>query len=339
MQSYYRPLCRLDTCRPENALTLAGGWCWFDQVERLRRDSPPQVIPAADLPEDWRARLTAPRTPVAGLAMDLPRVMGILNVTPDSFSDGGAHFSGDAALGHASAMAAAGADILDVGGESTRPGAQDVPVDEEIRRTAPVIAALRAAGLGLPVSIDTRKAAVAEAARAAGADILNDVAALSFDPALAGWAAQARVPVCVMHAQGDPATMQDDPRYDDVLLDVYDFLSDRLAEAVRAGIDRSRLIVDPGIGFGKTEVHNLSLLRGMALFHGLGCPILLGASRKRFVGAIGGAPAGPGRTAGSLAVALGALGQGVQILRVHDVAETVQALRLWRAVELGHTGE
>ncbi|WP_114964954.1 dihydropteroate synthase [Alkalilacustris brevis] len=339
MQTYYRPLCRTDPRRPADALTLAGGWCWFDRVERLRRGAPPEVIPAADLPEDWRARLTAPRAAVAGLAMNRPRVMGILNVTPDSFSDGGAHFADGAGLAHACAMAQAGADILDVGGESTRPGARDVPLDEEIRRTAPVIEALRREGVTLPVSIDTRKVAVAEAARAAGAGILNDVAALGYDPALGAWAAQAGVPVCLMHAQGDPATMQDYPRYGDVLLDVYDFLAERVAMAEAAGIDRARLIVDPGIGFGKTVAHNLALLRGIALFHGLGCPVLLGASRKRFIGAISGAPAGAARTPGSVAVALGALGQGVQILRVHDVAETVQAVQLWRAVELDEGGE
>jgi dihydropteroate synthase len=334
MRDYFRPVLQTDAARPAGALTLAGGWCWFDRVEVLRRGRPPELIAAADLPGEVRARLTVPRPPLAGLALDRPKVMGILNVTPDSFSDGGEHFEFGAALAHARAMAQTGADILDVGGESTRPGAADVSAEEEVARTAPVIAALRAEGVALPVSIDTRKARVARAAFAAGAEMLNDVAALTHDAALAPLAAQAGVPVCLMHAQGAPATMQDDPRYDDVLLDVCDFLAERVAAAEAAGIDRARLIVDPGIGFGKTVVHNLALVRGIALFHGLGCPILLGASRKRFIGAIGGAPGGAARMPGSLAVALSAVAQGVQILRVHDVAETIQALRLWKAVAL-----
>ncbi len=193
-------------------------------------------------------------------------------------------------------MAAEGAAILDIGGESTRPGAAEVAVADEVARTAPVIAAL--VGLGVPLSIDTRKAAVAQAALEAGAGIVNDVAALGFDPAMAALVAQAGVPVVLMHAQGTPATMQDDPVYEDVLLDVYDFLAARIAFAEAAGIARDRIVVDPGIGFGKTVAHNLALLRGLSLFHGLGCPILLGASRKRFIGTVGGEPVAERRVAG-----------------------------------------
>ena len=332
MQTYFRPLPQFDPVRPVDAVPLAGGWCWFDRVEVLRRGRAPELIAAHELPGDVRARLSAPRPPLAGLTLERPRIMGILNATPDSFSDGGAHYGQTRAIDHARAIAQAGADILDIGGESTRPGAADVSLDEEIARTAPVISAARAEGLSLPVSIDTRKAAVADAAFAAGADILNDVAALGFDPDLAALAARTGVPVCLMHAQGAPATMQDDPRYEDVLLDVYDFLSERVAAAEAAGIERARLIVDPGIGFGKTVAHNLALLRGLSLFHALGCPLLLGASRKSFIGALTGAEGGAARAPGSIAVALAAVAQGVQILRVHDVAETVQALTLWSAV-------
>lgn len=338
MTSYYRPIVQTDPARPSEALTLAGGWGWFAMAEMLERDEPPRLVPARAIPEDWRIALTAPRPAIAGLTMDRPRLMGILNVTPDSFSDGGQHDRPETALAHGQALAM-DADILDIGGESTRPGSADVSVPEEIARTAPVIAALRAAGVSRPISIDTRKAAVAEAALAAGADMVNDVAALGFDPDLAGATARAGAAVCLMHAQGDPATMQDDPHYDHVLLDVYDFLVERVRAALAAGIPASRIVVDPGIGFGKTLAHNLALLRGISLFHGLGCPVLLGASRKRFIGAIGGAETAAARGPGSVAVALAAIAQGVQFVRVHDAAETRQAMRLDAAVkgvELSH---
>ena len=207
-----------------------------------------------------------------------------------------------------------------------------VPVAEEIARVVPVIEALRAGGFTTPISVDTRKAAVARAALAAGADLFNDVSALTYDPSSAAVAAQAQAPVCLMHAQGDPATMQADPRYDDVLLDVYDHLETRVAAAVAAGIPRDCILVDPGIGFGKTQAHNLALLRGISLFHGLGCPILLGVSRKGFIGVIGDARDAAQRAPGSIALGLDAARQGVQILRVHDVTETRQACALWRAL-------
>ena len=186
--------------------------------------------------------------------------------------------------------------------------------------------------LRIAISIDTRKADVAKAAIAAGASMVNDVAAFSHDPALAQVTADAGLPVCLMHAQGDPATMQNDPRYDDVLLDVYDFLAARIAQAEAAGIARDAIVIDPGIGFGKTQDHNLTLLRNVSLFHALGCPILLGASRKRFIGTIGGGQDAKDRVAGSVAVALHGLSQGVQILRVHDTFATKQALALWSAI-------
>ena len=257
--------------------------------------------------------------------------MGILNVTPDSFSDGGQHFAPDAALAAARGMEAAGADILDVGGESTRPGSRPVPVPDEIARTAPVIAAIRGVS-AIPISVDTRKAPVARAALDAGAGLVNDVAGFTFDPDLAPLVAERGVPVCIMHALGDPATMQEDPRYDDVVLDVFDFLAARIAALTALGVPREAILVDPGIGFGKTQEHNLTLLRDIAVFHDLGCPILLGVSRKRFIGVIGNAPNAADRAPGSIALGLAALAQGVQMLRVHDVAATAQALALWQAV-------
>lgn len=335
---YFRPIAMTDAARPEGALPLAGGWCWFDRAERLTRAGSQGLVAAADLPGEVRGRLTAPRAAFAGLTLDRPRLMGILNVTPDSFSDGGRFDAPDAALAHARGMAEAGADILDIGGESTRPGSAEVEPGDEIRRTAPVIGALIAGGLGMPISIDTRKSEVARAALDAGAAIVNDVAALDYDPDLAALVATRGVPVCLMHAQGTPATMQDDPRYDDVLLDVYDFLAARIAAAEAAGIARDRIVVDPGIGFGKTVAHNLALIRGLSLFHGLGCAVLLGASRKRFIGTLGGgAAAGQAdrRGPGTIAVTLAGVAQGVQVHRVHDTLETRQALRLWQAVTLG----
>jgi dihydropteroate synthase len=332
--TYLRAMAMTDPARAPGAVPLAGGWCWFAQVEVLERGRPAQVVPVSELAPADLARLTAPRPDFGGLTLDRPRIMGILNVTPDSFSDGGLFLKPEAALMAARRMAA-GAEILDIGGESTRPGASPVAATEEIGRTAPVIAALRAGGLELPISIDTRKAAVAGAAFAAGASILNDVTALQHDPAMAALAAAQGCPVILMHSLGDPATMQDDPRYDDVLLDVYDALADRLAEAEAAGIARARLMVDPGIGFGKTLEHNLALLARLSLFHNLGVPVLLGASRKRFIGTIGAEAEAARRMPGSLAVALQGLAQGVQMIRVHDVAETRQAVSLWQAVTKG----
>ena len=312
-----------------DAVPLAGSASvWFDEVA-IHRGS--ERLCVKDLADADRARLSARRPDLCGLTLERPRVMGILNVTPDSFSDGGDLATVAAAVARAEAMAR-DADILDIGGESTRPGAEPITVAEEIRRTAPVIRAIREAGITTPISIDTRKAGVAEAALDAGADMVNDVAAFSFDAELAGLVAERGVPVCLMHAKGTPATMQDAPHYDDVLGEVLDFLAERIAFAEAAGIARGNIITDPGIGFGKTQAHNLTLLRNLAAFHDLGVPVLLGASRKRFIGAIGAAPEARDRMAGSLAVSLDASARGVHILRVHDTRDTGQALKLWAAL-------
>ncbi|MCU0899434.1 MAG: dihydropteroate synthase [Cypionkella sp.] len=332
--TYIRPIPLHDVARPADALPLAGGWCRFTHLEILERGRAPVVVPASEASPSLLSPLMAPRPDFAGVTMDRPRLMGILNVTPDSFSDGGRFLRPEAAMMQARAMAAV-ADLLDVGGESTRPGAVDVPVTEEIARTSPVIAAIRAAGIDRALSIDTRKAAVAEAALAAGAGVVNDVTALRFDPAMAGLVARAEVPVILMHSIATPATMQDDPVYDDVLLDVYDALAARLAAAEAAGIPRTRMAVDPGIGFGKTLAHNLALLARLSLFHSLGVPVLLGASRKRFIGTLSGEEDAARRMPGSLAVALAGVAQGIQMIRVHDVAETRAALTLWQAAREG----
>ena len=325
-RTYFRPIISADVARPDVAVTCAGGWATHAEV--LERGRAPQVVRVADVPAPDRAAWTVvPAGP--------PRIMGIVNATPDSFSDGGLHGDTQGAIAAGLAMAQAGAAILDVGGESTRPGAHPVSTQDEIARTAPVIAGLRAQGFKGTISIDTRKAGVARSALAAGADLINDVSGFTHDPDLAGVAAAAGVPVCVMHGPFDPATMHDDPQYADVLLDVYDWLEGRITALEAAGIARAHITADPGIGFGKTQAHNLALLARLGLFHGLGVPLLLGASRKRFIGAIGGAAEPAARAPGSIAVGLGGIAQGVQTLRVHDVAQTAQAIALWRASMAG----
>lgn len=260
-----------------------------------------------------------------------PRIMGIVNTTPDSFSDGG-RFLGRAGIEQAERLVAAGAHMLDIGGESTRPGAAEVPVAEEIDRVCPVIEGVRA--LGVPLSVDTRKAAVMKAALAAGADMVNDVSALSHDPDAAPFLATRDCPVVLMHARGTPATMQQAPHYDDLRFEVVAELAAACARAEAAGIARHRLIVDPGIGFAKTVAHNATLVDGLHALHALRLPILLGVSRKSFIGRIAGDAPADARLPGSLAVALMGLDRGASILRVHDVAETVQAVKLWSALAI-----
>ncbi len=332
MTYYYRPIVMSGATRPHYARQLAGGPFWFDRVERLSRTAPAEIIDANKIPQDVLDRLCSERAPMAGLGFDgAPNLMGILNVTPDSFSDGGKFTAPDAAIAHTKRMIDDGADIIDIGGESTRPGAAFVPEEDEIARTAPVIAALRET-TAVPISIDTRKAGVAREAVAKGANLLNDVAAATFDPAMFDVAAETQMPICLMHAQGDPKTMQDAPTYDDVVLDVFDFLSVRVEAAIAAGVPRSRIMVDPGIGFGKTTAHNIALLDKISIFHSLGCVILLGASRKRFIGEITATETAEDRVIGSVAVAVHGMMQGVQVLRVHDINETNQAIRLQKTL-------
>ncbi len=261
-----------------------------------------------------------------------PLVMGVLNVTPDSFSDGGEFFDPATAIDHAGEMIRAGADLIDVGGESTRPGSDPVPAAEQIRRTRPVIAAVRDAFPRVPISIDARLAEVAAAALDAGAEIVNDVAALRDDPAMATLAAERQVPIVLMHMLGRPKTMQQDPQYDDVVADITAFLSDRIDAATAAGIDRGRIIVDPGIGFGKTTRHNLEVIRRLAEFAALDAPLLVGPSRKRFIGAVLGIDDPHDRVAGTSAVLAAATLAGAHIVRVHDVPEAVHVTRMCHAI-------
>jgi dihydropteroate synthase len=326
---------------------LAGGLGWFSALEVATleggRVARVELVPVEqaeatvarlgpDAERAWR-NLMAPRAPLTLgeriVRLDQPQAVGIINATPDSFSDGGRFLGPGEAVDAGFAMASAGAAIVDVGGESTRPGAKPVWEGDEIERVAPVINELARAGVA--VSVDTRKSAVMEAALAAGAAMVNDVSALTFDEKAAEVIARSGAPVVLVHHQGPPETMQEAPSYDrPVAYAVYDWLEARIAAAEAAGIARERIIVDPGIGFGKTVRHNLQLMNGLALLHGLGCPLMLGASRKRTIGALSGEAPPEDRLAGSLALALKGAEQGAQLLRVHDVPETVQALRVWR---------
>jgi dihydropteroate synthase len=300
----------------------------FNAAEIVTRDGSRVTREAAafgDLAKDATlARIEAPRPALCGLKLDRSRLMGIVNVTPDSFSDGGQTAEADSAIVHGLRLAAEGAHLLDVGGESTRPGSEGVAVDEELARVIPVIKGLAQAGR--VVSCDTRKARVMREAVAAGAAMINDVSALHFDPESLATVAELGCPVVLMHAQGDPRTMQLNPCYDDVTLDVYDMLEARIAACTAAGIASGNIVADPGIGFGKTFRHNLDLLSRLTILHGLGVAVLVGLSRKGYIGALTGEPVASQRVHGSVGGAVQAALAGAHILRVHDVKATVAAL-------------
>ena len=329
-------------------LPLAGGPLSFaalEVIERTGKGALRRTIGLGDLFErDWgRNTLAASdlleairsaRPRFAGLALDRPCIMGIVNVTPDSFSDGGSYANSQAAIDHGLRMVEEGAGILDIGGESTRPGSDTVPLEEELRRVMPVLEGLRAK-TEARISVDTRKAEVMRRAAAAGADILNDVSALTHDPKALEVAALSGLPVMLMHAQGDPKTMNDSPQYTDVTLDVFDFLESRIRACEAAGIPKAKIVADPGIGFGKHLHHNVAVLNAMSLYHGLGVHVLLGASRKKLIGQLCNVDDPKARVPGSIAAALSSIAQGVQIVRVHDVAATRQAVCVWEAAMAG----
>jgi dihydropteroate synthase len=347
MRTLLRPTAFVDSpfSQGGEVARLAGGLNWFAAVELIKVEGHSRVsaelVPVAGIEQrfdehmaaQW-ATLTAVRPPLQlgsrTVRLDQPQVMAIVNATPDSFSDGGQFADAASAAEAGARMAAEGAAIIDVGGESTRPGARSIWEGDEIERVAPVIRQLSAGGAA--VSVDTRKADVMTAAVAAGAHMINDVSALTYDARSAEVAAAANVPVVLMHHQGPPEAMQDDPRYDDLLVEIYLWLEQRIAAAVDAGIAREHILVDPGFGFGKNVGHNLELMNGLALFHSLGCPLVVGASRKRTIGALSGEAPADQRLGGSIAFALKAVEQGAQVIRVHDVFETVQALRVWRGM-------
>lgn len=324
---------------------LAGGLSWFAAVELIRIEGRKRLSTELVTLENierrfdqamasqWQA-LTGARPPLRlgqrVIRLDQPQVVGIVNATPDSFSDGGQFADSAQAAEAGAAMAAEGAAIIDVGGESTRPGARSIWEGDEIERVVPVIRQLARGGTA--VSIDTRKADVMTPAVEAGARMINDVSALTYDARSATVAASLDVPVILMHHQGAPEVMQDRVHYDDVLVEVYLWLEERIAAALDAGIARDHLLIDPGFGFGKNVSHNLELMNGLALFHSLGCPLVVGASRKRTIGALSGEAPADRRLGGSIAFAMKAVEQGAQLIRVHDVFETIQALRIWRGM-------
>lgn len=333
------------------SLRLAGNMLWFSQIEIIRRADDGvtrQLLPV----RDWSAHLatlsagdrqrceallthiTSPRSALQlggrTVRLDQPQVMAIVNVTPDSFSDGGKHIDPLVAAESAFAMAAAGAAIIDIGGESTRPGAPLVWEGDEIARVEPVIAKLAASGTA--VSIDTRKAAVMEAAVGAGATMINDVSALLYDDHAASVASALGVPVVLMHAPSQGSDPHKNGVYENVVLDVFDWLEQRVEVVVASGIPRDRILVDPGIGFGKSLSENLAIINSLSLFHGLGCALLFGASRKRLIGALSNEAAADQRLGGSIFLVMKAVEQGAHIVRVHDVPETVQAIQVWRGL-------
>lgn len=329
------------------ALPLAGGPVAFTLCEVLVRRNGRVEVALASLAElrEWALRereklephlarlleaCSAPRPPFAGLSLDRLRLMAVVNATPDSFSDGGEHLAPKDAVAYGRALVEAGADIIDVGGESTRPGAAPVDANKELRRVRLVVEGL--AGCGAVLSIDTRHAAVMAAALELGALIINDVTALAGDPKSLALAAERRAHVVLVHMQGKPRTMNRAPRYEFAPLDVYDALAARVEACVAAGIPRTRIAVDPGLGFGKRTGHNLAILERLTLFHGLGCAVLVGASRKLLVGASRRETPPKARLGASLGAALAAIERGAQLLRVHDLAETRQAADMWRAV-------
>ena len=318
------------------ALPLAGGPLAFAAAEAIERTTgetgsrrPVDLAAARTFAPELLDRLTRSRASWAGFDLKRPLIMGVVNVTPDSFSDGGDFAEASAAIGHGRAMLSAGADIVDVGGESTRPGAQPVLPDQEAARVLPVVRALAQAGA--VVSIDTRHAAVMGQAVEAGARIINDVTALTGDRDSARIAAKSGAAIVLMHMLGEPQTMQRDPHYADVTCDLIDYFEARLAALAELGVDRARVAVDPGIGFGKKDAHNLRLLDELAAFHAFGCPVMLGASRKSFIGRLSKSEAPKQRLAGTLAAHQIGFDRGVQIVRVHDVAEAFQARAIWLA--------
>jgi dihydropteroate synthase len=346
-QLYLRPIALAESPQSEEgeAVRLAGGMAYASRFALIaRRDgrivsrqrmSVPDI---KNLPDEAQVQWNALRqthTPLQcgarTIRLDQPQVVGILNVTPDSFSDGGQFLDDpDVANAHAAAMLEAGAAMIDVGGESTRPGAAAVWEGDEIKRVVPAIERLVASGAA--VSIDTRRSAVMEAALAAGAHVINDVSALRHDPRSLEVAARSGAPVVLMHAPSEGEDLHSGGTYQDVVLDVFDWLKARRDAAIAAGVAREKIVLDPGIGFGKSVADNLALLNALPLFHALGQPLMVGVSRKRMIGALSNEAPAHQRLGGSLTLALKALDAGVQLLRVHDVAETVQAVRVWRGL-------
>ena len=334
MTSYFRPIVRTGSPRSKHSIFLAETNYWVSEAEEIKYGKETKLVSINDVPDWWKKRWLKKRSDILGMEFGFPKLMGILNITPDSFSDGGNHVKLDVALNQAKFMEENGVDIIDIGGESTRPGALTVSISEEIKRIEPVITGISARSK-IPISVDTRKSKVASAAHKAGASMVNDVSGFTFDPNLLAYCSKYKLPVCVMHMKGSPENMQNNPKYENILIEVFDFLENQIGRLVQAGISRDQIIADVGIGFGKNIGHNLALIKNISLFHGLGVPLLLGVSRKSIISNVARVEKPSDRVHGSISLAISALGQGVQVFRVHDVAETRQAFDLWVAVNFG----
>ena len=301
MTSYFRPIVRTGSPRSKNSIFLAETNYWVSEAEEIKFGKKTKLVSINDVPDWWKKRWLKKRSVILGMEFGFPKLMGILNVTPDSFSDGGNHVELDAALNQAKFMEENGVDIIDIGGESTRPGALTVPISEEIKRIEPVISGISARSK-IPISIDTRKSDVASAAHKAGASMVNDVSGFTFDPNLLPFCSKYKLPVCVMHMKGSPENMQNNPKYENILIEVFDFLENQIGRLVQAGISRDQIIADVGIGFGKNIGHNLALIKNISLFHGLGVPLLLGVSRKSIISNVAKVEKPSDRVHGSISV-------------------------------------
>ena len=326
---YFFPEMNLLQSGGERFHTVYGGDTIFNSFRVIERNKDAKVISTSEVKKDFLNRFISKPNSTLGLNFETPIVMGILNVTPDSFYDGESSFSNKQFVEKGLSLLQTGCDILDVGGESTRPGAIEVPFGEEVERVVGVINKIKKCSPSAIISVDTRKANVAEKALQAGASIVNDISAGSFDKKMFDVVAKYKVGICLMHSQGLPANMQDSPYYENVILDIYDYLEAKITEAELKGISREKIIVDPGIGFGKSLSHNLEIIKKVGLFLGLGCPLMLGLSRKSFISEITSESLPTERLVGSIAAMLGTLRNGVNIFRVHDVKETVDAIKVW----------
>ena len=330
---YFFPELNYLQCGAEHLHTINGGNTVFNSFRVTERNKGSRVISTSDVKKEFLKKFISKPNSKLGLNFDTPLVMGVLNVTPDSFYDGEQSFSENQFVEKGLALLKTGCSILDVGGESSRPGAKEVAASAEMERVVGVVKKIKKAVPSAIISVDTRKASVAEEALQAGAVIVNDISAGVFDKNMLGVVAKYKAGMCLMHSKGLPEYMQENPHYDNVLLDIYDYLKERIIEAERKGISRKKIIVDPGIGFGKNFSHNMQIIKKAGLFLGLGCPLMIGLSRKSFIGEIIGEKLPSARLTGSIAAMLKVLNNGVNIVRVHDVKETRDALKVWNILK------
>jgi dihydropteroate synthase len=332
MKYFFPEACNRDFST-EKFFSVAGTKRTFNSFKVLERNKSYEFIPAVKAPKKVLEKFIKPRMPLFGINFNKTNIMGILNVTPDSFYDAQPTHRGKDFVNKGLGLITDGLDILDVGGESTRPGAKQLSIEEEKNRVVHVVEKIRRHYPQTIMSIDTRKSEVAEAALNAGATIINDVSGFSFDPKMLSLAARYGAGICIMHSKGIPENMQVNPTYDDIMLDIFDFLEEKVLQAVKLGLPFENIIIDPGIGFGKNLVHNKTLLKNLGLFHGLGCPLMIGLSRKSFIGEITRVLDPSERLGGSIAALLKSISMGVQVVRVHDVRQTKQAIEVWNALE------